>query len=812
MTEEENKNLNTEQEESIDLQALFLKYFAYWPWFIASVIACLFVAFLYIRFCTPQYSVGASLLIKEEDKSQSSGGASPLATIQDFGMFSMSNNFDNEVEILKSRTLIKKVVTDLGLYQSIYEKRLFGYNTPLYKNAPVNIFMSAQQADLLKAPVELDITYLPNKEMNVKVQYVLEKEEYEIKQTFNEMPAVMPTPVGVITFTPDSAIIAEREDPEETINLKAFISSPTSTARGYANSLTVEAVSKTTTIAKLNLTNSDKTRAADFINHLIYVYNEDANNEKNEVAQKTADFIEERINIINEELGTTETNLADFKQRSGMTTDLEMDAQIILEENSKYEQQRVQNETQINLVTYLKEYINNPQNKEEVIPANVGLEDGALTAAIEQYNNMIIEKKKLLRTSSENNPAIINMNAGIEAMEKSVRTTIESVLKGLLITKDDIEKQARKFEGRISNAPQMEKELIGISRQQEIKASLYIMLLQKREENAITLASTANNGRIIEETLPGEKPVAPKKMIILLGALVLGLGIPVGIIYLYDLTRFKIENRTDVEKLTKVPLIAELPQVGSNDNIKPLVRENQNDIMEETFRGLRTNLLFMLKPQEKVIMFSSTQPGEGKSFVAGNTALSLAYLGKKVIIVGLDIRKPGLNKVFSLQRSLMGITNYLADPENNPIDSLIIHSEISPNLDILPGGPIPPNPTELVSRNTLDQGIEYLKARYDYIIVDSAPIAMVPDTIIIGRIADTCVYVCRADVTPKVGFDYINELVRLKKFSNLAVVLNGIDFTKRKNTYGYGAKYGYHKGYGYGYSDINNPMHKKKKA
>ena len=811
MIEEENKNQNTEQEEAIDLRALFFKYLAYWPWFVASVIACLFIAVVYIKFSIPQYSVTASLLIKEEDKNSSASGANPLSAIQDFGMFSMSSNFDNEVEILKSRTLIKSVVNDLGLYQSIYEKRLLGYNIPLYKNSPVNIFMSAQQADQLDAPVELDITYRPNNEMEVKAQYVLEEEEYEMKQTFNEMPAVMPTPVGVITFTPDSAIIAEREDPEETINLKAFISSPTSTAQSYANNLTIEPVSKTTTIARLALINSDKTRAADFINHLVYIYNEDANDEKNEVAQKTTDFIEERINIINEELGVTETHLADFKQRSGMTTDLTMDAQMILQENSKYEQQRVQSETQINLVTYLQEYVNNPKNDEEVVPANVGLEDIALTTAIEQYNNMIIEKKKLLRTSSENNPAIINMDAGIEAMKKSVKTTIESVLKGLLITKADIEKQSRKFEGRISNAPQAEKELIGISRQQEIKASLYIMLLQKREENAITLASTANNGRIIEETLPEKSPVSPKKMIILFGALVLGIGIPVGIIYLYDITRFKIENRSDIEKITKVPIIAELPQMGENGDKKSLVRENQNDIMEETFRGLRTNLLFMLSPQEKVIMFSSTQPGEGKSFVAGNTALSLAYLGKKVIVVGLDIRKPGLNKVFSLPRRIIGITSYLVDPENNPLENLIVNSGISPNLDILPGGQIPPNPTELVSRDTLDKCIEELKTRYDYIIVDSAPIAMVPDTAIIGRITDTCVYICRAGVTPKAGFEFINELQKQKKFSNLSVVLNGIDFTKRKNSYGYGNKYGYHKGYGYGYNDNKTAEHKRKK-
>ena len=434
---------------------------------------------------------------------------------------------------------------------------------------------------------------------------------------------------------------------------------------------------------------------------------------------------------------------------------------------------------------FLQNYINNPANANEVIPANVGLQDQNLTSVIDQYNTMIIERKRLLRTSSENNPAVVNMNTGIEAMRKSVHTTVQSVLKGLQIAKADLDRQAKRLENRISDAPQQEKEFLTISRQQEIKATLYIMLLQKREENAITLAATANNGRIIEKPLPDKYPVSPKKKIIALAALVIGLGLPVGFVYLRDLLKYKIETREDVEKITDVPIIAELPTATKPEHGAIVIRENHNNIMEEMFRGLRTNLLFVLEKNQKVILFSSTQPGEGKSFVAGNTAVSLAFLGKKVVIVGMDIRKPGLNKVFNLSRRAEGITNYLSDPDNVNLFDMIQKSDISENLDILPGG----------------KAIELLKEKYDYVILDTAPIGMVTDTAIIGRVADACVYVCRADVTPKAGYEFINVLKREKKFPKLVTVINDIDMSKRRNSYGYGygKKYGYGKGYGYGY-------------
>lgn len=816
MIEQTTSNIAPEnpEEKTFNFYELIFKYLAYWPWFVVSVIVCVVLAFVYMRYQAPIYNVTASVLIKEEDSRNRSMGAASgaLEALQSMGGFSMSNNFDNEVEIMKSRTLIKKVVTHLGLYISTSEKRFFGYNTPLYKTSPLEVYMSPEEADKLESVIKLHLIYTIDNHLSAKVEYTLNEEEGEIEKTFDKLPAVFPTPVGVVSITAKDSLLTEwRKDNNGNLKLVSYINSPTSVAKGYGENLSVDATSKTTTIAQMAVKNTSRQRAIDFINCLVAFYNQDANDEKNEVAMKSAEFIEDRINIINQELGTTETQLADFKQKSGLTN-LTNDAQLALEENSKYEQMRIENQTQIRLVEFLREYINNPANAHEVIPANVGLQDEDLSKLIDKYNSMLIERKRLLLTSSETNPAVVNMNTGIEATRHNVLTTVASVLKGLQITKADLERQARKYEGRISSAPQQEKEFLSIARQQEIKAQLYIMLLQKREENAITLAATATNGRIIEEALPDKYPVSPKKKMIALAALVLGLAIPVGFVYLRDLLKYKIENREDVERITNVSILAELPKCTTPEKGAIVIHENKNDIMEETFRGLRTNLLFMLGKDDKVILFSSTQPGEGKSFVAGNIAVSLAFLGKKVIVVGMDIRKPGLNKVFNLSRRAEGITNYLSNPDNVNLFDMIQHSDISPNLDILPGGPVPPNPTELVARDVLVHAIDQLKSRYDYIILDTAPIGMVTDTAIIGRVADMCVYVCRADVTPKAGYEYINVLKNEHKFPKLATVINGIDMTKRKNSYGYGygKKYGYGKGYGYGYGYGYGKNEKKK--
>lgn len=807
-------------EEKINLYALIFKYLIYWPWFVASLIIFLALGYLYIRKSAPVYQINASVLIKEDSsRGGMSAAKNPLSSLGGMGMISMTNNFDNEIEILNSRTLMKKVVVGQNLYINYFEPRTLSFTRELYKTAPLNVYMTPEVADKLEGTFSLKFKQQSKNQWTLTIKYWKDEEEQEQKATVTHLPQVINTPVGVITVSENPSL--KDADPEMLEEMPtrfvATVNPPTAVAISYRKSITIEPSSKTTTIAQLSMKATSRARAVDFINTLVAMYNQDANDEKNEIAEKTGEFIDKRIQLIGEELGTTENELADFKQNSGLTN-LSDDAELALKENSEYNKARVSNATQIRLVEFLRDYIDNPQFGEDVIPSNVGLDDGTLTNVINTYNAQIIERKRLLRTSSEENPAIANLDVSIEATRRNVRTTVASVLEGLQIRKKQLDQQAQKFETRISDAPQQEKQLVSISRQREIKATLYTILLQKREENAITLASTANNSRIVEEPLAADKPVSPKKKMILLFSLILGVCIPFGIIYLMDLLKYKIENTDDIRKITDVPILAELP-IGE----KPVnggaivVRENANGIMEEVFRSLRTNLLFLLKSGQKVIMFSSTQPSEGKSFVAGNTAVSLALMGKKVIIMGMDIRKPGLNKVFHLSRRADGITSYLSDPEGGNLFDMVQQSDITPNLDIIPGGPIPPNPTELVSGPALSKAIALFKEKYDYIIMDTAPIGMVTDSAIIAQQADVCVYVCRADVTPKAGYEFINTLRDDQQFPTVATVLNGIDLNQRKHSYsyGYGKKYGYGYGksgygYGYGYGYEDNQTRKKK--
>ena len=804
------KNYFEEDEKPIDWKAVIMEYLIYWPFILAFLIVSLIGAYILLRFQEPTYQVSSSVLIKEEGKNKGGGAMDQLAAMQDFGMLSMARNFDNELEIIQSRTLIKKVVVSHNLYINTKESRAFGYSIDLYESEPVKAWMSPEEAEKLPSTLKLNLQCLPGGAVNVEANYAerFSGKKVELEAHFDKLPAIYTTPVGTIMLSLPTDSTLWIGDEER--NLKVSITNPTTTAIGIKKNLSGAPTSKQTSIIGLNYVDSDPTRAIHFINALVAQYNNDANNDKNQVAAKTAEFIDSRINIINRELGTTESKLAEYKKKAGLTN-IEADAQLALQGNSEYEQKKSENSTQLRLIAFLKEYVHNPANQFEVIPANIGLKDINISTFIESYNQLIIERKRLLRTSNINNPAVQNMDIAIDATRKSVLTSVESAEKGLQITKMNLDAEAKKFETKISEAPRQEKELISIARQQEIKANLYLMLLQKREENAITLAATANNGRIIEEPI-FDGQVGPKGAMIMMLAVILGLGIPVGCIFILNLLHFKIENHGDVEAITDATIVGDVPATKVNTKHAVVVRDNENGLMEEVYRSVRTNLQFMLEKNEKVILFTSTSPGEGKSFNAANLAMSFATMGKKTLIVGLDIRKPGLNKVFNISRREKGISQYLSNSNEENLIALCQQSSLSENLYILPGGTVPPNPTELVARKALDDAFEIFRKEFDYIIVDTAPVGLVTDTLLISRIADVSVYVCRADYTHKTDLQLVNELRKEQKMPKLCVLINGINMEKRRNgyyygygkygsygKYGYGKKYGY--GYGYGYGD-----------
>lgn len=796
MIEERKEKSGEHPEEQINIQEILFRYLIHWPWFVISVIVCVALAWGYLRLTTPIYNVSATVLIKDEKKGGGANMSSELEKMGLNGFVSSSSNIENEIEVLSSRTLAREVVSSLGLFVTYMDKDEF-LQRELYRTSPVLVSLTPQEADKLPQTMEVGMSLQPSGAMDVQIRVG----EKEYRKRFDKLPAVLPTDEGTVAFFANNDTLSSLrpESVTKERHITAYINRPFSVAKGYAGSLSIIPTSKATSVVTVSLKNSNTQRGKDYIDKLLEMYNINANNDKNEVAQRTAEFIDERIGIISKELGSTERDLENFKRSAGIT-DLTSEAQIALAGNAEYEKKRVENQTQINLVMDLQRYLQGTEY--EVLPSNVGLQDASVAGAIDRYNEMVSERNRLLRTSTESNPAIVNLNASIRAMRGNIQATLDATLKGLEITRADLAREASRYSRRISDAPTQERQFVSIARQQEIKSGLYLMLLQKREENAIVLAAIANNAKIIDEAQADGAPISPKRMTIYLAALVFGIGIPVGIIYLIGLTKFKIEGRADVEKLTSIPVIGDVP-LADEKNGSIAVFENQNNLMSETFRNVRTNLQFMLENGKNVILVTSTVSGEGKSFVSANLAISLSLLGKKVVIVGLDIRKPGLNKVFNIPKKEHGITQFLTNPTVNLMD-LVQPSDINKNLFILPGGTVPPNPTELLAREGLEKAVETLKENFDYVILDTAPVGMVTDTLLIGRVADLSVYVCRADYTRKAEFTLINELAENNKLPNLCIAINGLDLQKKKYGYyygygKYGKYYGYGKRYGYGY-------------
>ncbi len=800
---EDYKNLELEsmqesdEKSSIDFQAIYSTLVLNWKWFVLSLAICLGVAYIYLRYTTPIYQAQAKLLIKEEGQSRR-GNSIQNAT--NLGIISNSNGLDNEMEILKSKTLAQQAVFDLKLYVTYrHEGRVKDHL--LYKNQEVNVDMDFEHLKRLKAPINLTITR-EGTNYHVKGTYYAPIDENSfnpnprnIDKTFSRLPARIGTRAGVLCFTQNSHYTLQDGN-----SLKVTMISPEIACGKYAGNLSVAQSSKTTSIAQLVLSDEIPNRATDYLRQLAIVYNRQANEDKNEIAVRTEQFINQRLEKINAELGSTEGALESYKKRNQMV-ELKINASQAVANADQYQKKLNDANTQVALLNELIKYVNEPNNRHQPIPSNVGLNDGSASALISEYNKIALQRNQLMHSASENSPTVTPLTAQLDDMIISIKRAMNQALAAMNIQRASIAAQAGQYQGQIGNSPEQERILTQIGRQQEVKSGLYLMLLQKREENSISLAATADKGKLLDDPSFMGK-VSPKDSMIMMIALILGLAVPAIIIFLIEFFRYRIEGHSDVAKLTKLPILADVAVASDTAKTKAdiVVHENKNNMMEEIFRGLRTNLQFILKPHEKVVMFTSTTSGEGKTFIASNLAISFALLGKKVVLVGLDIRKPRLAELFELHDHNHGITNLLIQDEVDwaSINKQIIPSGINANLDILMAGPIPPNPAELVTRSNLDEIFKNLKEHYDYILVDTAPIGLVTDTLQIGRIANATLYVCRADYTPKSSFTLVNEMSRDKKLPNMGIVLNGVDLSKKKYGYYYGyGKYGKYSKYGH---------------
>lgn len=803
---EENKNLEmesiqeNEEKSSFDFATIYTALILNWKWFVLSLIICMGAAHIYLRYATPIYQSAAKLLIKDDEGSRSSfKGGNSIMSATNLGIISNSNGIDNEMEILKSRTLAQQTVYDLKLYVNYrHEGKLKDHI--LYGDQEVNIDMDLEHLKKLNAPMNLKITregrnYHVTGSYNVPIDNnSFNPEAVNIDKTFSALPATIGTRVGVVRFTQNGNYMLRDGE-----SLKATMIAPEIAAGKYVGNLNVTESSKTTTIVDLVLNDEIPQRAIDYLKQLAIVYNRQANEDKNEIAVRTEQFINQRLEKINAELGSTEGQLENYKKRNNMV-ELKMNATQAVANADQYAQKLSEANTQVALLDELTRYMNEPSNRHQPIPSNVGLSDASATSLINEYNKIALQRNQLLHSASENSPTVTPLTAQLDDLNSSIKRAMTQARAGLRIQRNSIAAQAGKYEGQINNTPEQERMLTQIGRQQEVKSGLYLMLLQKREENSISLAATADKGKLIDTPVFAGK-VTPKNYMIMLIALILGLAIPAGILFLLEFFRYKIEGHNDVEKLTNLPIIADVAIASERAKTKAdiVVHENKNNLMEEIFRSLRTNLQFLLKQHDKVIMFTSTTSGEGKTFIASNVAISFALLGKKVVLVGLDVRKPRLAELFEIDDHHHGITNLLVKDEVNwsDVKEQIIPSGINDKLDILMAGPVPPNPGELVTRESLDQTMEQLKEHYDYILIDTAPVGLVTDTLALGRISNATVYVCRADFTQKASFGLINSLSMEKKLPNMSIVLNGVDLSKKKYGYYYGyGKYGKYGKYG----------------
>lgn len=804
---EENKNLEmesiqeNEEKSSFDFATIYTALILNWKWFVLSLIICMGAAHIYLRYATPIYQSAAKLLIKDDEGSSGSSfkGGNSIMSATNLGIISNSNGIDNEMEILKSRTLAQQTVYDLKLYVNYrHEGKLKDH--VLYGDQEVNIDMDMEHLKKLNAPMNLKITR-EGRNYHVTGSYYVpidnnsfKPEAVNIDKTFSALPATIGTRVGVVRFTQNGNYMLRDGE-----SLKATMIAPEIAAGKYVGNLNVTESSKTTTIVDLVLNDEIPQRAIDYLKQLAIVYNRQANEDKNEIAVRTEQFINQRLEKINAELGSTEGQLENYKKRNNMV-ELKTNATQAVANADQYAQKLSEANTQVALLDELTKYMNEPSNRHQPIPSNVGLTDASATSLINEYNKIALQRNQLLHSASENSPTVTPLTAQLDDLNSSIKRAMTQARAGLRIQRNSIAAQAGKYEGQINNTPEQERMLTQIGRQQEVKSGLYLMLLQKREENSISLAATADKGKLIDTPVFAGK-VTPKNSMIMLIALILGLAIPAGILFLLEFFRYKIEGHNDVEKLTNLPIIADVAIASERAKTKAdiVVHENKNNLMEEIFRSLRTNLQFLLKQHDKVIMFTSTTSGEGKTFIASNVAISFALLGKKVVLVGLDIRKPRLAELFEIDDHHHGITNLLVKDEVNwsDVKEQIIPSGINDKLDILMAGPVPPNPGELVTRESLEQTMEQLKEHYDYILIDTAPVGLVTDTLALGRISNATVYVCRADFTQKASFGLINSLSMEKKLPNMSIVLNGVDLSKKKYGYYYGyGKYGKYGKYG----------------
>ncbi len=775
-----NDNLKNQEADELSLREMIEQYTRYWYFFVIGVLIALVLAFLYLRYTPQLYQSKATIIIKDE-KTQS---PLEMAAFSQFGSFLSrfkTNQIDNELAIFNSKRLISETVKELQLNIK-YEVMGNIKTSELYEYRPFEVkFQSFDESFVDPIPV----LYF---KMLSESEFHLESEPLNISTNYSFGEQIS-LPFGVITVLPNLDDAEKFRGYKNKTILVSYNSVETVALRFQerVNILNTDAKSN---VVELSIQTQNREKGEDFLNELVRQYNKDAVQDRNEIAKKTSAFIESRLQIITRELDSVESNKEDFKSTNRLT-DIQAEAQITLENASEFNKRQLDVSTQMELSNTMINYMKNA-DRDELLPANIGISNESVGSAVNNYNELILYRNKLLQTSTPKNPVVKSVNDQIAQMRSSILESLENSKNALRIAMKDLNMQENIISSKISQVPAKEKIFRGIERQQTIKEQLYLFLLQQREEASIALAATADRAKIVDSAYGPQEPVSPKKSLIYLGALLAGLLVPFGGIYSFNLLNTKVKGRKDVERhLKSIPIIGEIPKVQKGDS--DLIKHNDQSIMAEAYRIFRTNLQYLFinkleKNEEgKSLIVTSTIKGEGKTFVAFNLALTLALTGKKVVLVGADIRNPQLQRYLPEHlKSKKGLTEYIVY-EDLQVADVVAQSEYNENLNIIVSGAIPPNPAELLMQKRTSTLVEELRKQYDYIILDTAPAMLVTDTILINKLADITLYVVRADYTDRRLLDFAKDAIEDGRLTNVAMVLNNVAL----NNFGYGNKYGY---------------------
>ncbi|MGL5787332.1 MAG: GumC family protein [Bacteroidales bacterium] len=765
-------------EEEINLVEVLMKYLHYWKWFVASAILFVALGFLFLQTQNKEYQIDTTVLLNDEKGK----GRPDMAALQEMGILSgASANVDNEIEVMRSKDLMLGVVNDLKLYTEIRERKGLR-KVNLYKRTPVDVQPSAEFLERLRSPLTFTLeckgdSYFVSGEMG----------DESFEQTFSQLPYEWVLPTGKITLTETNFAVDN-----DWSKLDVSVKNPMKVASDLVKEVNFQLAQKNGSVIKISMRNDNILQGEDILNKVVEYYNKETMQAKNETALSTERFINERLLSLQGELKEVEKDVEGYK-KSNKLTDISAESELFIKQTGETDTQRAEIETQLNILSYIDEFVNKKENRYRIVP-NIGISDVGLLKVIDEYNAKILLRERTLRTTSETNPTVVALNGDIDTMRANILGGIDVVRRSLTITQKEIKKKESEINSRIREVPRQERELMEIARQQKIKESLYMFLLEKREENSLSMTMTVPMARLIEKPYCNGIPVAPKGMVILLASFVLGLIVPVAVIFVKELFNVTITTRQDVEALTKLPILGELNHeklTGRSIVVKP----DSTNVTNELFRAVRNNLQFIAgMGDKKIITITSNVPGEGKSHVATNLAAMFAMANKRTLIIGLDLRNPQLANVFQIPNK--GLTNYLSGQEPS-IESLIVHSQQFKGLGILPAGPVPLNPNEMLMSDKLQKLIDRLKDQYDYILIDSAPMGVISDSYLLNDFTDLFVFVSRSNYTHKKMVEDVNKLVAQKRIKNAYFIINDVNMDARSYRYG---KYGYgYGGYGYGY-------------